>query len=170
VHHDKMASTKTNTYNNTKHAEQKDVTDIHNTLFLCVLEFSIFLFFFRFLKTNSTHVYEMLSYRLGTVNDFYLGYKPALSYSKPQTALSNSRLPLKELRSVQNNLLFRPFDTQLSRCNIHTVHKTIVETDVPHVPCMLRTCSLISNYPFSTANHGCVCPATTKHYIRYRKI
>jgi len=27
----------------------------------------------------------MLSYRLGTVNDFYSGFKPVLSYSKPHT-------------------------------------------------------------------------------------
>jgi len=27
----------------------------------------------------------MLSYRLGTVNDFHWGFKPALSYSKPHT-------------------------------------------------------------------------------------
>ena len=27
----------------------------------------------------------MLSYRLGTVNDFHRGYKPVLSYSKPHT-------------------------------------------------------------------------------------
>jgi len=27
----------------------------------------------------------MLSYRLGTVNDFHLGFKPVLSYSKPHT-------------------------------------------------------------------------------------
>ena len=28
---------------------------------------------------------EMLSYRLGTVNDFHWGFKPVLSYSKPHT-------------------------------------------------------------------------------------
>jgi len=27
----------------------------------------------------------MLSYRLSTVNDFYWGFKPVLSYSKPHT-------------------------------------------------------------------------------------
>jgi len=27
----------------------------------------------------------MLSYRLGTVNDFHWGFKPDLSYSKPHT-------------------------------------------------------------------------------------
>jgi len=27
----------------------------------------------------------MLSYHLGTVNDFYWGFKPVLSYSKPHT-------------------------------------------------------------------------------------
>jgi len=27
----------------------------------------------------------MLSYRLGAVNDFYWGFKPVLSYSKPHT-------------------------------------------------------------------------------------
>jgi len=27
----------------------------------------------------------MLSYRLGTVNDFHWGFKPALSHSKPHT-------------------------------------------------------------------------------------
>jgi len=27
----------------------------------------------------------MLSYRLGTVNDFHWGFKPVLSYSKPTT-------------------------------------------------------------------------------------
>ena len=27
----------------------------------------------------------MLSFRLGTVNDFHLGFKPVLSYSKPHT-------------------------------------------------------------------------------------
>jgi len=27
----------------------------------------------------------MLSYRLGMVNDFHLGFKPVLSYSKPHT-------------------------------------------------------------------------------------
>ena len=27
----------------------------------------------------------MLSYRLGTVNDFHWGFKPVLSYSKPHT-------------------------------------------------------------------------------------
>jgi len=27
----------------------------------------------------------MLSYRLGTVNDFHLEFKPVLSYSKPHT-------------------------------------------------------------------------------------
>jgi len=28
---------------------------------------------------------EMLSYRLGTVNDFHWGFKPVLIYSKPNT-------------------------------------------------------------------------------------
>jgi len=30
----------------------------------------------------------MLSYRLGTVNDFHWGFKPVLSYSKPHTFLT----------------------------------------------------------------------------------
>ena len=28
----------------------------------------------------------MLSYRHGTINDFYWGFKPVLSYSKPHTS------------------------------------------------------------------------------------
>jgi len=32
--HDKMARTKTNTYNSKKHTEQQDVTDIQNKLFV----------------------------------------------------------------------------------------------------------------------------------------
>jgi len=30
----------------------------------------------------------MLSYRLGTVNDFHWEFKPVLSYSKPHTSLT----------------------------------------------------------------------------------
>jgi len=43
-----------------KHAEQQDVTDIQNILFLCVLDFSIFIVYFRFLKMNSPRNVELL--------------------------------------------------------------------------------------------------------------
>ena len=39
-HHDKMARTKTNTQNRTKHAEQQDITDIQNKLFVYFDRFS----------------------------------------------------------------------------------------------------------------------------------
>jgi len=35
-----MARTKTDTKGSSKHAEQQDVTDIQNKLYLCVLDFS----------------------------------------------------------------------------------------------------------------------------------
>jgi len=62
-----MVRTKSNTLNSTKHAEQQDETDIQNKHF-CVLGIFHFLcYIFDFLKWN---LQEMLSYRLGTVNDF----------------------------------------------------------------------------------------------------
>jgi len=41
----------------------------------------------------------MLSYRLGTVNDFHLEFKPVLSYSKPHT-LSNTFGEEKERKNA----------------------------------------------------------------------
>ena len=43
----------------------------------------------------------MLSYRLGTVNDFHWGFKPVLSYSKPRT-FSTSLGEEKERKNAFN--------------------------------------------------------------------
>ena len=43
----------------------------------------------------------MLSYRLGTVNDFHWGFKPVLSYSKPHT-FSTSLGEEKERKNAFN--------------------------------------------------------------------
>ena len=47
------------TQNSSKHTEQQDVTDIQNILF-CVLDFSIFIVYFRVLKMNSPRNVELL--------------------------------------------------------------------------------------------------------------
>ena len=41
----------------TKHAEQQDITDIQNKLFLCVLDFSIFISYFRFIKMKEEKMF-----------------------------------------------------------------------------------------------------------------
>jgi len=46
------------------------------------LDFSIFIFYFRFLKKNSP---RNVGLRLGTVNDFYWAFKPVLSSRQPHT-------------------------------------------------------------------------------------
>ena len=66
-----MDRTKTTTQNDTKHVQHHDATDIYKNY--------IFVFFGFFLFI----LQEMLSYRLGTVNDFHWELKPVLSYSKP---------------------------------------------------------------------------------------
>jgi len=53
-------------------------------IFLCFSDFSFFIFFFLLIILKGI-LQEMLSYRLGTVNDFHWGFKPVLSYSKPNT-------------------------------------------------------------------------------------
>jgi len=60
-----MARTKPNTHNSTKHTEHQDATDIQNKLFLCFSDFSIFI-----CDVLYESFWEMLSYRLCTVNDF----------------------------------------------------------------------------------------------------
>jgi len=74
-----MARSKTNTQNSTKHAEHEDAADILNKLFFVYFAFFYFLWFLKW------YLQEMLSYRLGTVNDFHWGFKPLLTYSKPHT-------------------------------------------------------------------------------------
>jgi len=56
--HDKMAVHKTNIYNSTKQAEQQDVTDIQNKLFLWViiLIFPFFVFFQWLLRLDTVNV------------------------------------------------------------------------------------------------------------------
>jgi len=74
-----MARSKTNTQNSTKHAEHEDAADILNKLFFVYFAFFYFLWFLKW------YLQEMLSYRLGTVNDFHWGFKPLLTYSKTHT-------------------------------------------------------------------------------------
>jgi len=47
----------------------------------------------------------MLSYRLGTVNDFQWGFKPVLSYSKPHTFSTFFGEEKKERMHFTENLL-----------------------------------------------------------------
>jgi len=54
---------------------------LETTIFLCFSDF-YFLFYLNCLKWI---LQEMLSYRLGTVNDFHWKFKPVLSYSRPHT-------------------------------------------------------------------------------------
>ena len=75
--HDKMARTKTNIPNNTK--TRKTLTQQTLRKNYCFF----FRFFYNFLNDFSKK--EMLSYRLGTVNDFYCGLKPVFRYSKYHT-------------------------------------------------------------------------------------
>jgi len=51
-------------------------------IFLCLSDFTLFIFLLIILKGI---LQEMLSYRLGTVNEFHWVFKPVLSYSKPHT-------------------------------------------------------------------------------------
>jgi len=44
-----------------------------------------FFFYFLLIISFKRILEEMLSYRLGTVNDFHWEFKPVLSYSKPYT-------------------------------------------------------------------------------------
>jgi len=46
----------------------------------------------------------MLSYRLGTVNDFHWGFKPVLSYSKPHTFSTSLG---EEQEKVKQRLFYR---------------------------------------------------------------
>ena len=69
-----MARTKTNIEQKiTKTRRTQSKTDIQNKHYLCFSDFSIFIFYLWFLKW---FLQEMLSYRLGTVNDFHWGFKP----------------------------------------------------------------------------------------------
>jgi len=54
-------------------------------LYCCVFRILIFFYFLFYWEFPKRILQEMLSYRLGTVNDFHLEFKPVLSYSKPQT-------------------------------------------------------------------------------------
>jgi len=57
-------------------------SDKKNTIFCVFRNFLFCFFYFIFLKL---FIQEILSYRLGTVNDFYWGFKPVLSFSKPHS-------------------------------------------------------------------------------------
>jgi len=77
-----MARTNTNTQNSTKQAEQLNVADIQNKLFVCFGFFNIF-FYFRLLKINSPRNFELppsYGQRLS-----FGGFKPVLRYSKSHT-------------------------------------------------------------------------------------
>jgi len=65
-----------------KHIEQQDLTGIKNKLLLCVLDFSIFIFY---LHVFICILQEMFSCHLGMVNDFHWGFKPVFCYSRPHT-------------------------------------------------------------------------------------
>ena len=58
-----------------KHIEQHNTRK--TTMFVCC---GFWILFLNFLKWN---IQEMLSYRLGTVNDFHWRFKPVFHYSKP---------------------------------------------------------------------------------------
>jgi len=73
-----MIPTKTNIKNNTKIRKNQRNRHLDKKLILGVVR----IFFLYFLKW---FLQEMLSYRLGTVNDFHWGFKPILIYSKPRT-------------------------------------------------------------------------------------
>jgi len=77
-----MARTKTNTRKDTKTLTTSWRNRHLDKLYFCV--FRIFIFYFLFIEFLFI-IQEMLSYRLGTVNDFHWEFKPVLSYSKPHT-------------------------------------------------------------------------------------
>jgi len=63
----------------------------------------------------------MLSYRLGTVNDFHWEFKPVLSYSKPHTFSKNWRRKKKKkyVYSLQpGHLEAEQNDRKVKRSNI----------------------------------------------------
>ena len=70
-----------------KHAERQDATDslTKNYILLCFSDFNFLFSFFIYNFLNAWFLQEMLSYRLGTVDDFHWGFKPVLGYSKPHT-------------------------------------------------------------------------------------
>jgi len=62
-----------------KHVEHQDATDIQKKYYIFGFYLLYFLLFIKWF------LQEMLSYILGTANDFYWGFKPVWSYSKPHT-------------------------------------------------------------------------------------
>jgi len=57
---------------------------------------------------------EMLSYRLGTVNDFHWGFKPVLSYSKPHTfSISLGEEKERRERERENSKYKRPLPVKI---------------------------------------------------------
>jgi len=67
-----------------QHKHTKNTTTQHILHFLCFKDFSIFISFFEIFKC---FLQDMLSNRIGTVNDCW-GLKPVLSNSKPHTFLT----------------------------------------------------------------------------------
>jgi len=64
--------------------------------------FGFFCFYFLFIDNFlKEFIQEMLSYRLGTVNDFHWGFKPVLSCSKAHT-FSTSHGEKKERKNAFN--------------------------------------------------------------------
>jgi len=66
-----------------KQVEHQETTFIKTIVCFSEFSFSSFLFII-----PKWFLQEMLSYRLGTVNEFHLGFKPILSYSKPHIFLT----------------------------------------------------------------------------------
>ena len=61
----------------------------------------------------------MLSYRLGTLNDFHWGVEPVLSYSKPHTFSTSSGEERKNIYSLQpGHLEAEQNDMKVKRCKI----------------------------------------------------
>ena len=50
----------------------------------------------------------MLSYRLGTVNDFHWEFKPVLSYSKPHTFGLNQMIECKSMQ-ISSNYIYAKY-------------------------------------------------------------
>ena len=80
-HHEKMARTKTHRSQNTEYTKTQQTLTIN---YFCV--FRIFLFFIIFnFQLLKGLLQKMLNYRLGTVNEKHLGFKPVFRCSKPHT-------------------------------------------------------------------------------------
>jgi len=104
-----MAHTKKHTHRTAqKHAEHQDATDIQKKTIFRI--FRIFIYYLWFLKW---FLKEIMSYRLGTVNDFHLGFKPVLRYSKPYTSFwrrKRKHVHLLSLKYISYSLCLLTFN------------------------------------------------------------